>query len=200
MLVSEIAFLIAQSGSFKPLPVANISMEIPGIPSVIVANQEAYENIIEELIKRQKCKKFGILGVRGNSSEVKNRIKNIKQILEQHGIPEDEVTIWKSMLSYGPALEDLRAAYKEIGRFDYDAIICMNDEMAFAAMDFCAEIGKKVPDDVTVIGFKDVTEHAGSTTLIYMLKKELTHIYGNDGVIAFELNKNDFGNGKKRNK
>lgn len=45
---------------------------------------------------------------------------------------------------------------------------------------------------VTVIGFKNVTEHAGATTLIYMLKKELTRTYGSDGVIAIELNKNDF--------
>ena len=96
--------------SFKPLPVANISMEIPGIPSVVVDNLEAYETILEELISRQKCKKFGILGVRGNSSEVKNRIKNIKEILENHNISEDSVTVWKSTLSYGPALEDLRAA------------------------------------------------------------------------------------------
>ena len=50
----------------------------------------------------------------------------------------------------------------------------------------------KVIDDVTVIGFRNVTEHAGATTLIYMLKKELSHTYGNDGVIAIELNKNDF--------
>lgn len=142
--------------SFKPLPVANISMEIPGIPSVVVDNQEAYESIIEELITRQKCKKFAILGVRGNSSEVKSRIKNIKTILAGYGIQEDEITIWKSVLSYGPALDDLRAAYKEIGSFDYDAIICMNDEMAFAAMDFCAEIGKKVPTDVTVVGFDNL--------------------------------------------
>ena len=142
--------------SFKPLPVANISMEIPGIPSVVVDNQQAYESIIEELITRQKCKKFAILGVRGNSSEVKNRIKNIKTILAGYGIQEDEITIWKSVLSYGPALDDLRAAYKEIGSFDYDAIICMNDEMAFAAMDFCAEIGKKVPTDVTVVGFDNL--------------------------------------------
>lgn len=142
--------------SFKPLPVSNISMEIPGIPSVIVDNQEAYETILEELISRQKCQKFGILGVRGNSSEVKNRIKNIKQILTDHGIPEEEVTVWKSMLSYGPALEDLRAAYKDMGTFDYDAIICMNDEMAFAALDFCAEIGLKVPSDVCVVGFDNL--------------------------------------------
>ena len=50
----------------------------------------------------------------------------------------------------------------------------------------------KVDQGVTIIGFKDVTEHAGSTTLIYMLKKELSRVYGNDGVIGIELNKNDF--------
>ena len=49
-----------------------------------------------------------------------------------------------------------------------------------------------IDDGVTIIGFKNVTEHAGATTLIYMLKKELTRSYGNSGVIAVELNKNDF--------
>jgi diguanylate cyclase (GGDEF)-like protein len=143
--------------SFKPLPIANISMEIPGIPSVIVDNREAYEAIIEELIKRQHCRKFGILGVRGNSSEVKNRIKNIKSILGNFGISEEEITVWKSTLSYGPALEDLRQVYKVEGTFEYDSLICMNDEMAFAALDFCSEIGKKVPDDITVVGFDNLT-------------------------------------------
>ena len=50
----------------------------------------------------------------------------------------------------------------------------------------------KIEDGVTIIGFINVTEHAGSTTLIYMLKKELARCYGNDAVIAIELNKNDF--------
>ena len=50
----------------------------------------------------------------------------------------------------------------------------------------------KISDGVKIIGIKDVTEHAGATTLIYMMRKELAHIYGKDGVIAFELNKNDF--------
>ena len=142
--------------SFKPLPLANISMEIPGIPSVVVDNQDAYESIIEELVTRQRCHKFGILGVRGNSTEVKNRIKNIKTILAKHNIPEEEITVWKSVLSYGPALEDLRAVYKVTSVFDYDALICMNDEMAFAAMDFCNEIGRKVPDDIVVVGFDNL--------------------------------------------
>ena len=149
--------------SFKPLPVANISMELPGIPSVIVENRDAYESIITELVTRQNCHKFGILSVRGNSSEVKNRVKNIKSILGEYGIGDDEITVWKSTLSYTPALEDLRAVYKAIGVFDYDAILCMNDEMAFAAMDFCTEIGRKVPDDVAIVGFDNL---ANSDTCI----------------------------------
>lgn len=42
-----------------------------------------------------------------------------------------------------------------------------------------------------IIGFRNVTEHAGATCLIYMLKKELTTLYGKS-VYAIEVNKKDF--------
>ena len=40
-----------------------------------------------------------------------------------------------------------------------------------------------------VIGIKGLTEHAGATTLIYMLKKQLSEYYS---VLGLELDKNDF--------
>lgn len=40
-----------------------------------------------------------------------------------------------------------------------------------------------------VIGFKNLTDHAGATTLIYMLKKQLSEHYS---VLGVELDKNDF--------
>ncbi len=40
-----------------------------------------------------------------------------------------------------------------------------------------------------VIGIKDLTDHAGATTLIYMLKKQLSENYT---VLGLELDKNDF--------
>ncbi len=43
----------------------------------------------------------------------------------------------------------------------------------------------------SIIGFLNVTSHAGATSLIYMLKNELATVYGNK-VIAIELEKNDF--------
>ena len=44
-----------------------------------------------------------------------------------------------------------------------------------------------------VIGFKNVTESAGCTTLIFMIKKELTIAFGQQNVLAIEIDKNDFG-------
>lgn len=142
--------------SFKPLPIVNISMEIPGITSIIVDNQVAYDAILAELVKHQKCSNFLILGTKNNSSEMKNRIKNIKVCLTELGIKDDNMTIFKSSLSYGPALEDLRLLYQENNGFNYDSIICMNDEMAFAAIDFCSEIGLNIPRDITVVGFDNL--------------------------------------------
>ncbi len=40
-----------------------------------------------------------------------------------------------------------------------------------------------------IIGIKDLTDHAGATTLIYMLKKQLSENYS---VLGLELDKNDF--------
>ena len=50
----------------------------------------------------------------------------------------------------------------------------------------------KVADGVTILGFSNVTEGAGATTLIYMLRKELSYLYGNEHVVGVELDKNDF--------
>lgn len=43
-----------------------------------------------------------------------------------------------------------------------------------------------------VIGVKNATLHAGATSLIYMMTKELTSIYGKNKVLAIELDKKEF--------
>ena len=55
-----------------------------------------------------------------------------------------------------------------------------------------ATVSTKVEKGTTIIGFRNVTEHAGATTFIYMLKKELSLSIGSNQVIAIEIDKNDF--------
>lgn len=52
-------------------------------------------------------------------------------------------------------------------------------------------INEKVMGGNQIIGIRNITDHAGSTTLIYMLKKELEQTYGMS-VLALEINRHDF--------
>lgn len=51
-------------------------------------------------------------------------------------------------------------------------------------------VQQKVSVGCRIIGIRNITDHAGATTLIYMLKNELERIYGKN-VYAVEVNKND---------
>ena len=55
-----------------------------------------------------------------------------------------------------------------------------------------ATVSTKVEKGTTIIGFRNVTEHAGATTFIYMLKKEIALTIGSNQVVAVEIDKNDF--------
>ena len=57
--------------------------------------------------------------------------------------------------------------------------------------DLSSTINEKVMGGSRIIGIKNITDHAGSTTLIYMLKKELEQTYGMS-VVAIEINRHDF--------
>ena len=43
-----------------------------------------------------------------------------------------------------------------------------------------------------VLGVRNITDHAGATTFVYMLKKELAINFGQENVVAIEIDKNDF--------
>ncbi len=53
-------------------------------------------------------------------------------------------------------------------------------------------ISRNTNSGPTILGVKNVTDGAGATTFIYLLKKELSLVYGQNNVIAFEIDKNDF--------
>ena len=50
----------------------------------------------------------------------------------------------------------------------------------------------RTQSNTRIIGFRNVTEHAGATTLIYMLMKEMISFLGRDSVYAIEIDKSDF--------
>lgn len=170
------AELFSYVKSFQPLPVVSLSVDIPGVPSIVVNSYSAYDEIISELIEKQFCRRFCVLGVRGNSTEVKNRIKNIRTILQRKYIPSKDVAVIKSVFDYGASLMSLQEFYKSNhNTFDYDAVLAMNDEMAFSVIEFLHSIGKKVPEDVAVVGFDDIERSSFSSPTLTSISQDLKY-------------------------
>ena len=68
---------------------------------------------------------------------------------------------------------------------DYSNNIYNNDNGNINVYNYTNNLDK----NCYVIGFKNITSHAGSTSLIYMLKLELSKFYS---VVAIEVNRRDF--------
>ena len=57
------------------------------------------------------------------------------------------------------ALVELKSKYQKKEDIEYEAIICANDLMGMAVLDYFAEVGIKVPSEMKVFGF-DNTSHS----------------------------------------
>ena len=55
-----------------------------------------------------------------------------------------------------------------------------------------SEKASRIDKATFILGVRNITESAGATTLIYMLKKELGMLFGSDNVVALEVESNDF--------
>ncbi len=144
--------------TYKPLKIVSIAHEIPEIPSIICDSQKAMETLVEYLVKEQDCQKFGIMSVDSESIEMNARAEIIKAELKKNDIPSSNIVLWKSNFHYSSAYSLLSDYYtKKKNHFDFDAIIAMNDDLAFACLDFCSKRANlRVPKDIVVTGFDDM--------------------------------------------
>ncbi len=88
-----------------------------------------------------------------------------------------------------PFLIDNPNTYKDVAQYQQIGMVANEISKKHETAKFNVEKEATGGGFTTIIGIKNVTDHAGSTTLIYMLKKQLQ---GNYNVLAIEIDKNDF--------
>lgn len=147
---------ISYLNSYYPLPIVNIGMAIPGIPSVEVQYEDAFRALIEHVVRDIGVRKVGLMSVESHSDEVVLREKVFWQVMKEYGVSFNSVTVWKAKFSYSSAIYELNKSIKPGEPFDYDAIIALNDDMAIAVMDFAKLKGISVPEQLVVTGFDDL--------------------------------------------
>ena len=161
--------------SYKPLKIVSLAQEISGVPSIICDSKKAQEALVEYLIKEQGCRKFGIMSVESDSKEMNLRAEIIKEVLKKNNISSSNIVLWKSNFHYASAYGVLNEYYtKKKNRLNFDAIIAMNDDLAFACMDFCTQRANlRVPEDIIVTGFDDMQRASFCTPTLTTINQQV---------------------------
>ncbi len=141
--------------SFAPLPVVSVGADIKDIPSVFCNGRTGFEALVTHVIEKHGCRRIALMGAKNNSSDAINREKIYKEVLLAHNIAYDSTLIMDGGFLYDMALLALKR-YKDVqGRIDFDAIIAVNDQMAYACVDYLRQHKIKVPEEVIVTGYDD---------------------------------------------
>ena len=148
--------------SFSPIPTISIGDVIPGIPSVVPDTKKGMYELVNHLIKKHKCRNFALMSVEGQAVVVSDRTEAFMKALKDNKLKIEEKNILHGHFTYQSAFEQLEQYEKKYGYPDFDAIVALNDEMAFGCIDYLLQHHISVPDQIVVTGYDD-TERASHT-------------------------------------
>ncbi|HTK08711.1 MAG TPA: LacI family DNA-binding transcriptional regulator [Ktedonobacteraceae bacterium] len=88
-------------------------------------------------------------------STLQRRLNGYSAALEEASIPYDPALVLESPLRVDDAHQAMRV-WLATHRLPFSAVFCANDASAIGVMRALQEVGKRVPEDVSVIGYDDV--------------------------------------------
>ncbi len=118
---------------------------------VLIDDHDGAMLATEHLIQ-QGCKTIIHLAAPETMQIAKERRQGFVDALKKHNLPTSEQAIYYS--------DNLEAGYKVVKEllakdFQFDGVFAVNDETAIGAMRALKEAGKRIPQDVAVVGFGD---------------------------------------------
>lgn len=137
------------------IPCVSTNEFIPGICTVVSENEKSGRIAAQKFVEAGH-KKIGFLGApfRDNSPASVERFRGFKDELEKLGLGFDEKYLetceyWFDQAGY----DGMKKLYERCP--DVTAVFVVCDSLAFGAMRYFADMGIKVPEDVSLIGFDD---------------------------------------------
>lgn len=137
------------------IPCVSTNFIIPEVPTVITANVEAGYKAASYFIENGH-KKIAYIG--GTYSQYNmaavDRLEGLKNAFKDFGLNYDSSYV-KFCSKW--SREESREAMKELleRHGDITAVFVANDNMAVGAMEYVKLVGKRIPEDISFIGFDD---------------------------------------------
>lgn len=155
-----------------PVVVIGNSQLLPNVVSL--DNRESFERVTEHLIKVHGCRLIYCLG--GDKNIADDCIDGFVSVMKRNGLPCGD----ENLLYGGYWISGAEALAKDIafGTIEKpDAIVCLNDEIAYALIKQLFFVGLRVPDDLLVTGFNNAAYASNNAVSITTFKAD-THFCG----------------------
>lgn len=137
-----------------------MNLEEPGTFYTTAYCDSVYDEIVSHLKKEHGCTKIGFFSANKiRSQEGEERYLAFQNALKKNGLEFHKEWVLDGAFTMSSALEELRKKYHKKEEVEYEAIICANDLMGMATMDYFTELGIKIPSEMKVFGF-DNTSHS----------------------------------------
>jgi len=139
-----------------PVPIILLNSNIPdmGDNCIYLDNEHGGYIATKALLEHGHRKLAYISGPRWKSDSFK-RLAGHRRALQEYGLEIDEQLIAEGDFEEASG----RAAMKQLLSLGipFTGLVCANDEMAAGAMDTARKKGVKVPDDISIIGYDNVS-------------------------------------------
>jgi LacI family transcriptional regulator len=136
----------------------------PNYPAVHATNYQGAMDAMEHLLSLGH-RRIGYISGRAELESSNRRLMGYRAALEKAGIPIDEKLIASGDYTTETGIQCAR----ELLSLDHPptAIFASNDQMAIGVFQVAQELGLRIPDDLSVIGFDNITEskYMGLTTV-----------------------------------
>jgi LacI family transcriptional regulator len=121
----------------------------------VVANDRAGAQLAVEHLINLGHQRIGFIGGPADVRSSRDRRAAYQEVLQEHGLPEKED--WMSFSDF------TQAAGRKAGRYMLSlperpsAIFAANDVTALGVLEVAEELGYRIPDDLSLVGYDDIT-------------------------------------------
>jgi len=147
----EEADLLRFAKQYHPLVVINRFIEHPHINLLMVDNERGACLAVEHFVTSGH-RHIGMLASKKSPLPHTRRVRGFKRCLAAHHLPEGAIVGQKPTIEGG--FEATLALFEALPQIT--AVFAYNDLMAIGAMRACRALGKRIPEDIAIIGFDDI--------------------------------------------
>ena len=160
---------------FTKKPIVSIAVDFPfkNFHYTLCDCDDAFSQVVDHLKNVHGCTKFAFASASAtNSNEAAIRSQAFKNALKKHKLTFHPEWVIEGHFIRAAAYNNMKERFKSKNDIKFDALIAANDLMAEGCMEALIEMGVKIPKEVKIVGFDDITRASFTTPSLSTINQD----------------------------